>query len=129
MKWLPKFVDMTGFVPYLTGFSPDLTRLSIPNGVTNFVIRNSQSVQTLLFSLQCKSHYRTKRHSNISFPWIIKSTNMKDNITQPWIYLSSFQKSLQWFNTFKIDHKTNKRDESIMINWLFILMIKESNNI
>ena len=52
---------------------------------------------------------------------------MKDNIPQPWIYLSSLQNSLQWFNTYKIDHKTNKRDESIMINWLFILVIKESN--
>ena len=82
-----------------------------------------------LFLCNVSHNYRKKRHSNISFSWIIKSTNMKYNIPQPWICLSSFQKSLQWFNTCKIDHKTNKRDESIMINWLFILVIKESNNI
>ena len=61
MKWLPKFVDLTGSKPNMTGSSPDLTRLRFPSMVTNFVIKNSQSVQTLLVPLQCKSQLQNKK--------------------------------------------------------------------
>ena len=82
-----------------------------------------------LFPCKVNHKYRTKRHSNISFPWIIKLTNMKYNIPQPWICLSFAKNSLQWFSTCRIDYKTNKQDESIMVNWLFISVINESDNI
>ena len=130
MEWLPNFVDLTGSTPNLTGSSPDLTGLVLSPSESPILLSGIlNQCKNCLFLCNVKHNYTTKRHNNISFHWIIKSINIKHNIPQPWICLSSLQKVLamvQYLQNRSQEKQTRWEHHEI---WLCILVIKESNNI